>query len=229
MYFVERLDRRYLMNWGLRMKDYLKRMLLLIAIGFFMVYWMTGASSSGFFTDLADLITNIIITIIIIILALVIGRYKNKYSWKKVMGFFVLPMLVVTLMVYPIINGNNISRWYNRYKLNQVQKQFSVDLLERTSLIDSESYSFTQYFLTTDNKYIAFREGDKIVVKSRDNKITDTFYLTEDALIFMNQRKHYKPKNSLSFQSFRTYRGDYIKIGDKFLEISEEGKFVPME
>lgn len=210
------------------MKGYLKRMILLILIVFLGVYWITGTSSSGFFTGIDDLIANILITTLTIILALVIGRYKNKYSWKKAIYCFVLPMLLVTLLTYPIINGNNISHWYNRYKLNKVQKLFSIHLLERTNLIDGESYTFTQYFLTTDKKFIVFREGDKIIVKSRNNKITDRFNLTED-MVFLNQRIYYKPKYSLTFKSFSTFIEEYIKIGDKRLKISEEGKFMPME
>lgn len=207
------------------MKDYIKRMILLILIGLVLVYWMTGASSSGFFTDLEDLITNFYITIIIITLALVIGRYENKHSWKKITCYFVLPMLVVTFLAYPVINGNNVSHWHNRYKIKQIEKLFSIQLLERTNLIDAESYTFAQYYLTTDKKFIAFREGDNIIVRSR-NEITDSFKLTDDVVIYLSQREYYKPQYSLVFKSFG---GDYIRIGDKGLKISEEGKFAPID
>lgn len=210
------------------MNSYLRQMIPLILIVFLGVYWITGTSSS-YFAEIEDLIFNILITITIIILALIIGRYKNKYSLKKSIYYFVLPLLLITLLAYPIINGNNIGQWYSRYKLNQVQKLFSINLLQRTNLTDGENYTFTQYFLATDEKYIAFREGDNIIVKSRNNKITDRFNLTEDMAIFLNQRRYYKPKYSLIFKNSRAFVEDYIKIGDKRLKVSEEGKLIILE
>jgi len=204
-------------------------MILLILIGLFLVYWITGEGSGGYFTGIDELMDNILITIVITILALVIGRYENKYSWGKSIGCFVLPMLLITVLTFPIIEGDNISYWYNRYKLNQVQKQFSIQLLKRTNLMDSESYSFTQYFLTRDKKFIVFRKGDNIVVKSRNNEIIDSYSLTEDVVIYLNQTKYYKPKCSLALKTFDTFMDDYIKIGDKKFQISEEGKFIPIK